>query len=256
MGRKRLIDTDRLYFDSELVGLLGIEGLHLYIRLWGLAEDWGGYKANYDDISLQTGALRISAKKVKSYIQTLIKSKHIIPYRAGDEEYHWIRSFMDHQSLNNPSAPRLPLPPWISCEIKEYKSGKKYAKYSLIAEKLPVPYQYPTSTLPVVLETETETETEKKEKRKESRAFRPPSLQEVEAYCKERNNNVDPQQFIDFYQAKGWMVGKNKMKDWKAAVRTWERRERDGPGETKRKPNYFLWPKTGFPDDEEENDGK
>ena len=49
-----------------------------------------------------------------------------------------------------------------------------------------------------------------------------PSLQEVSAYCQERNNNVDSQKFFDFYESKGWMVGKNKMKDWKAAVRTWE----------------------------------
>ena len=51
----------------------------------------------------------------------------------------------------------------------------------------------------------------------------PPSLEQVTAYCKERHNNVDPQTFIDFYESKGWMVGKNKMKDWKACVRTWER---------------------------------
>jgi DNA replication protein DnaD len=49
-----------------------------------------------------------------------------------------------------------------------------------------------------------------------------PALQEVSAYCQERNNNVDSQKFFDFYESKGWMVGKNKMKDWKAAVRTWE----------------------------------
>lgn len=53
--------------------------------------------------------------------------------------------------------------------------------------------------------------------------FVPPSIEEVEAYCKERNNNVDPERFIDYYTSNGWVVGKNKMKDWKAAVRTWEK---------------------------------
>ena len=61
--------------------------------------------------------------------------------------------------------------------------------------------------------------------------FTPPALDEVTAYCIERNNNVDPQRFVDFYQAKGWYVGKNKMKDWKAAVRTWEKEEKP-KGET------------------------
>lgn len=53
--------------------------------------------------------------------------------------------------------------------------------------------------------------------------FTPPTLEEVQAYCDERNNGVDAQRFIDYYTSNGWQVGKNKMKDWKAAVRTWER---------------------------------
>jgi hypothetical protein len=58
---------------------------------------------------------------------------------------------------------------------------------------------------------------------KKSTRFIPPTLDEVAAYCKERKNRVDAGRFVDFYTAKGWMVGKNKMKDWKSAVRTWER---------------------------------
>lgn len=53
--------------------------------------------------------------------------------------------------------------------------------------------------------------------------FIPPTLDEVKAYCAERKNNIDPQHFIDYYESNGWKVGKNPMKDWKAAVRTWER---------------------------------
>lgn len=53
--------------------------------------------------------------------------------------------------------------------------------------------------------------------------FSPPTLEEVEEYCNERQNNIDPQRFIDYYTANGWKVGRNSMKDWKAAVRTWEK---------------------------------
>lgn len=53
----------------------------------------------------------------------------------------------------------------------------------------------------------------------------PPSIQEISDYCRERNNGIDPNHFFDFYEAKNWMIGKNKMKDWMAAVRTWEARE-------------------------------
>lgn len=55
--------------------------------------------------------------------------------------------------------------------------------------------------------------------------FTAPTKDEVIAYCKERGNRVDPERFIDYYTSNGWRVGKNPMKDWKAAVRTWERSE-------------------------------
>ena len=57
--------------------------------------------------------------------------------------------------------------------------------------------------------------------------FKQPLLDEVKKYCQERKNNINPGSFIDFYSSKGWMVGKNKMRDWKAAVRTWESRRKD-----------------------------
>lgn len=60
-----------------------------------------------------------------------------------------------------------------------------------------------------------------KEREKRQR-FAPPTIEEVASYCKERNNSVDPQRFVNYYESNGWMVGRNKMKDWKAAVRTWE----------------------------------
>lgn len=59
--------------------------------------------------------------------------------------------------------------------------------------------------------------------------FIPPTLEQVSEYCLERNNDVDPQRFIDFYSSKGWMVGKTKMVDWKACVRTWEKKSNGKP---------------------------
>lgn len=58
-----------------------------------------------------------------------------------------------------------------------------------------------------------------------AKRFTPPTLDDVSAYIRERGSNVNAQRFLDFYTAKGWMVGKNRMKDWKAAVRTWEKRD-------------------------------
>ena len=64
-----------------------------------------------------------------------------------------------------------------------------------------------------------------KEIKLNNKYFKKPSINDVELYCIERNNKIDAISFVNFYESKGWMVGKNKMKDWRAAVRTWEMRE-------------------------------
>ena len=66
-----------------------------------------------------------------------------------------------------------------------------------------------------------------KEKKERKEIFTPPNLKEVETYCQKRKNNINPQIFVDWNTSKGWMIGKNKMKDWKAAIRTWEQRDRN-----------------------------
>ncbi len=57
----------------------------------------------------------------------------------------------------------------------------------------------------------------------------PPSVADVTEYCQQRGNRIDPETFVDFYQSKGWVVGRAKMRDWQAAVRTWEKRDRGKP---------------------------
>ena len=54
-------------------------------------------------------------------------------------------------------------------------------------------------------------------------SFVKPTIIDIKEYCKERKNNVDAETFFDFYESKDWLIGKNKMKDWKACVRTWEK---------------------------------
>jgi len=65
--------------------------------------------------------------------------------------------------------------------------------------------------------------------------FVPPTLDDVKGYCACRNSGIDPEKWYDHYQSNGWMVGKTKMKDWKASVRTWERNEKEGRFKDKNK---------------------
>lgn len=88
----------------------------------------------------------------------------------------------------------------------------KYEKYQLSTNE--TTNEQPTNNQQV---------TTNKNDKKERSVFMPPTADQVREYCLERGNNVDSNRFVDFYTAKGWIVGKSKMKDWKAAVRTWEK---------------------------------
>lgn len=71
---------------------------------------------------------------------------------------------------------------------------------------------------------------------KNQKKFIKPTIEEIKSYCKERKNNIDAETFFDFYESKGWVVGKSSMKDWKAAVRTWERSRNNVTNKPKEEP--------------------
>lgn len=106
---------------------------------------------------------------------------------------------------------------------------QKYREKQRLSKKKVEVKRYGNVTVTV---QDTDTDTEKEKKRAKPKRFVPPTPDQVKAYCRERNNRVDAERFVDFYASKGWMVGKTKMRDWKASVRTWERSE--APAEPKR----------------------
>lgn len=113
---------------------------------------------------------------------------------------------------------------------KRWKDGKSHSENGKCHSEDGKTCKTLTESESVTL-TETLTESEsvipptEESKSRTRKRFRPPTVEEVEAYCFERNNKVDAERFVDFYASNGWRVGKNPMKDWKAAVRTWEKRE-------------------------------
>lgn len=128
----------------------------------------------------------------------------------------------------------LMMKPIIDVNNQRFENGKKGGapKGNQNAKKQPENNQETTKKQPNNNQTITKAEPnkdkdkdvdkDKKENTKEKR-FQKPTLEEVKAYCEERNNGIDPQHWIDYYTSNGWKVGKNPMKDWKATVRTWER---------------------------------
>lgn len=132
------------------------------------------------------------------------------------------------------------LRPNIDASMKKYRANVENGKKGGRPPKNK-PDESLVETQPKPIDNPTETqlkpgENQEKEKEKEkdiwgtgkpsnAKKFIPPSLEEVRAYCQERGNNVDPQRFLDHYTASGWMRGKTPIKEWKACVRTWEKKE-------------------------------
>lgn len=129
----------------------------------------------------------------------------------------------------------------IRTALKKLKSTneitiKTTSKYSIISIKNWDKYQQDnqqdnqqtTNKQPTNNQQITTNNNEKNDKndKNEKNIFVIPKIEEIKKYCNERNNKINPLQFYDYYQSKGWMIGKNKMKDWQAAVRTWEQKNK------------------------------
>jgi len=88
--------------------------------------------------------------------------------------------------------------------------------------------EQPTTNLPKEKEKEKDKDKDKDKDKEVKRRFTPPTPAEVAAYCKERNNGINPDYFVDYYAARGWVLSNGKqVRDWRACVRTWENREKE-----------------------------
>ena len=147
-------------------------------------------------------------------------------YGKEDSEDPFVKSIM------------MLIKPQIDANNKRYEGGKKGAAAGAKggrpkkddATKTPKkPHQNPSITPNVDVDVDVDVDIYKGDKPPtSSKKFIPPTIEEIKTYCQKRNNGINPNKFHDFYQSKNWMVGKNKMTDWKASVRTWERSDRDG----------------------------
>lgn len=126
----------------------------------------------------------------------------------------------------------------IGSETK-WAEYKRNAKASASNVPLLENVQSVSNNCPTEIEKDIEIEKDtEKEVCKPQKRFAKPTLEDVIAYCQERNNNVDAEKWYNYYSANGWKVGKNPMKDWKAAVRTWERSDDGGKPKYQRTTDY------------------
>jgi len=192
MFAKTIIDSDA-FIDMPVTARL------LYYDL-GMRADDDGFVNSPKKIMRMVGASQDD-------LAILISKKFIIPFDSGVV-------VIKHWRIHN------------YIQKDRYKPTKYTEEKAMLTVKENDGYSLDTKCIQSGTDLDTQVRLGKVRKGKNIKI--PPTLEEVTAYCKERSNNVDPQTFIDFYESKGWMVGKNKMKDWKACVRTWEKNRKPG----------------------------
>jgi hypothetical protein len=196
---------------------LSAEAVGVLCYLIGRSEGW---KVSATALAIKFGC----GRKRMHRVMAELKSAGYAHARLGGAEggFDWIIT-------DDPSA--APKPDDIKPDPPEIQAGPKRTENdSEMSQKGIIPKTDNPKTGQSRFGTQPNTEKKPSKEKKPSTcvrapsgAFVKPSLDEVSAYCRERNNSVDPQRFRDYYEANGWRVGRNPMRDWKAAVRTWER---------------------------------
>ena len=204
MARKRMIDPG--IWQSEDFARLSTLAKLVFIGLFSNADDEGRGRANalYLKSILFPYDEKLRAADMEKTLQEIASHMSVTFYTHDEKEYYVLESWNSFQTINKPTASKIPLPEGYRSGAVGVQPNKK------IKEK------------------------EEKEEGKGGPRPAKPSLAEIRAYCTQRQNKVDAQQFYDFYQSKGWMVGSQEMRDWKASVRTWERRMETGKDKDRR----------------------
>lgn len=188
----------RLYtdtVDNEKIRLLAFEDRWHYIALLCLKQQ-GVLDINNELLD------RKIAVKIGVQLRELDEIKRrLMEVELIDE--NWLPTGWDKKQFKSDSS---------TDRVRKYRKNKEEIKGN-VTETL----QKRKSN---VIDTDTDTDTEQIKSKKKKR-FKPPTHTEINDYCKERQINVDAERFINHYDSNGWMIGKNKMKDWKATVRNW-----------------------------------
>lgn len=196
-----------------------------YFMLYCLTNPHSNIIGCYEISMKQMAAeLGYSVDSVMSLIKRFKEHHGVIDY-DGDTKELYVKNWHKYNWTESPK-----LNPSIVAAldtVKTHRFKQRIAELYNARDTVSIPYEYGMDTTDTVTDTVSDVSFKKKEEKPKRKIFVPPTVEEVAAYCRERGNTVDPETFVDFYAGKDWMVGKNKMVDWKATIRTWERRQKN-----------------------------
>lgn len=180
-----------------------------FYRLIVNCDDYGRMDARPPILRARLFPLKnLRDSQVQDAIESLRSAGMIDLYKVDGRSYLQIRQWARHQQIRSKKS-KFPAPD-DNLQTDDIRCNQMISDAPVIQSES---------------ESESESENESARARKRASPFCPPQPEEVAAYCRERGNSVDAEQFCDFYASKGWRIGNQPMRDWKAAVRTWEKRE-------------------------------
>ena len=194
--------------------------IYLKMLLRSIMSDGKLYFDGLEDDFASELALDLDEKEenVQITIQYLLKSGLL--EMCSDEEYY-LPDTKDSTGCETAAASRM----------RRCRAKKEQLERNNVTQMLQSGYGEIEKELEIDIEIEKEIDSSASTTTKRKR-FEKPTLSQITQYCFERNNNVNAEQFYDYYESNGWKVGKNSMKDWKAAVRTWEKNNYNKPAKS------------------------
>jgi hypothetical protein len=202
----------RDWTNSERFDELSTEAEVFFTRLIMKADDFGGFYGNTKLLKSHLFPLKeFKHSRILPWIKECADIGIIIYYEVDDKQYVRIVDFGQRTRI---MKSKFPEPPTNDGQLTDGVPTGDGLKPNQTETK---PKQNPKPKSDSVGSSSEQPQAPKR------KVFKPPTLDEVFVYCQERGKGINAQQWHDHYTSNGWMVGKNKMKDWKAAVRTWER---------------------------------
>jgi len=204
-------------FDDEKIKIIqsmpeGDSLLIVWIKLITLAgkTNDGGYIYINENMAYTEEMLSVIMNKPLNIIQLALGTFTRLGMIELDDKGIYLVNFEKYQSLDKLQ------------EIREYnRLAQQKHREKIKCQKLSMTSQ-DCQDIDIDKDKDIDKEYIKESKKK---SFKKPTIEEIQDYCKERNNSINADAFYDFYESKNWYVGKNKMQNWKAAIRTWEQRD-------------------------------
>ena len=170
----------------------------------GITIQRGSFITSLENLAVETG---LSVMQVRTALKKLNVTNEITSQSTSRNTLITVNNYDKYQADNTPDNKQI-----TNEQQTDNKQITTTNKYKNIRNK---EYIDNSNNTNIIIEEEQQTKTKK---------FIKPTIEEIKSYCSERKNGVDANFFYDYYESKGWKIGKNPMKDWKAAVRTWERK--------------------------------